>query len=68
MTETGGLYKVARAVLGPLQKLCWRIDVTGIENIPTSGPAIMCPNHVSFLDSPFLMFSLPRKITYVGKA
>ena len=33
-----------------------------------SGPAIMCPNHTSVLDSFFLPLALPRRITYVGKA
>ena len=34
---------------------------------PTGG-AILCPNHISFLDSAFLMLTLPRRITFVGKA
>ena len=35
---------------------------------PTDGPAILCPNHISFLDSAFLMLTLPRNISFVGKA
>ena len=35
---------------------------------PTEGPAILCPNHVSFLDSAFLMLHVPRNISFVGKA
>ena len=34
---------------------------------PTGG-AILCPNHVSFLDSAFLMMTVPRRISFVGKA
>ena len=30
--------------------------------------AILCPNHISFLDSAFLMLTLPRRISFVGKA
>ena len=33
-----------------------------------TGPAILCPNHISFLDSAFLMLTLPRNISFVGKA
>jgi 1-acyl-sn-glycerol-3-phosphate acyltransferase len=66
--EVGQLYSFARTVLNPLRKFFYRIDVDGLENVPVTGPAIMCPNHVSFLDSPFLMLVLPRRITYVGKA
>ncbi len=65
--EYGKLYPVASAVLRPLFNAAWRIKATGIENVP-DGPAIMCPNHISVLDSFFLPVVLPRRITFVGKA
>ena len=34
----------------------------------STGPAILCPNHISFLDSAFLMLTVPRNISFVGKA
>ena len=40
----------------------------GLERLPDTGPAILCPNHISVLDSAFLMVSVPRRITFVGKA
>ena len=66
--RTGQLYTLTRAVLGPLRQFCWRIHTMGFENLPSSGPAILAPNHVSFLDSAFLLLVLPRRITFVGKA
>ena len=66
--EYGKLYPVARAILTPLFKAGWRIHVTGAENVPDEGPAIICPNHTSVLDSFFLPSVLPRRITFVGKA
>jgi 1-acyl-sn-glycerol-3-phosphate acyltransferase len=57
-----------RAVLGPLSKLAWKVDLEGFDRIPTDGPAILCPNHISFMDSTFLMLTLPRRISFVGKA
>ncbi len=36
--------------------------------MPVEGPAILAPNHVSFLDSAFLMLQVPRNISFVGKA
>ena len=46
----------------------WHIDMTGYERLPDDGPAILCPNHISFLDSAFLMLTVPRNISFVGKA
>ncbi|MFN8037786.1 MAG: lysophospholipid acyltransferase family protein [Acidimicrobiales bacterium] len=66
--EAGQLYDVARAVLSPIFSFCWNIEVEGLEHVPTTGGAIIAPNHVSVLDSFFVPFSLPRRITYVGKA
>jgi 1-acyl-sn-glycerol-3-phosphate acyltransferase len=66
--EAGWLYPVARAVLSPVFKMTWPVTVEGLEHVPTDGPAIFCPNHVSVLDSFFLPLVLPRRITYVGKS
>ena len=57
-----------RAVLGPLARRAWKFDLQGFEHLPIVGPAILCPNHVSFLDSAFLMLTVPRRISFVGKA
>jgi len=66
--EVGQLYDSAMKVLGPAFRFGWRIHVEGLENLPEEGPAILCPNHTSVLDSFFLPVALPRRITYVGKA
>ena len=52
----------------PVFSTFWRIRAVGVENIPTSGPAILAPNHTSVIDSFFLPAVLPRRITFVGKA
>lgn len=57
-----------RSVLGPLGRRAWTFNLEGYDRLPTTGPAILCPNHVSFLDSAFLMLTLPRNISFVGKA
>jgi 1-acyl-sn-glycerol-3-phosphate acyltransferase len=57
-----------RAVAGPIARRLWTIDMTGYERLPEHGPAILCPNHISFLDSAFLMLTMPRNISFVGKA
>ena len=57
-----------RSVLRPLANRAWDIERVGYERLPTSGPAILCPNHISFLDSAVLMLTMPRNISFVGKA
>lgn len=66
--DVGKLYPVAKAVLKPLFRASWRFELEGIENVPESGGAILCPNHTSVLDSFFVPALLPRRVTYVGKA
>ena len=58
----------ARKILGPVASQLWSFDLEGYERLPESGPAILCPNHISFWDSGFLMLTLSRNISFVGKA
>jgi len=66
--EVGQLYGAARAVLDPLFDFLWRIEVEGVDHLPEHGGAILAPNHLSVLDHFVLASSLPRRITFVGKA
>ena len=66
--KVGQLYPVAKAVITPVFRFAWRFHVEGLDHVPATGPAIICPNHTSVLDSFFVPAVLPRKITYVGKA
>jgi 1-acyl-sn-glycerol-3-phosphate acyltransferase len=66
--EYGKAYPAAKAVVKPVVKLLWRVNATGLHHVPADGPAILCPNHISFFDSLVLPCVLPRRISYVGKA
>jgi 1-acyl-sn-glycerol-3-phosphate acyltransferase len=54
--------------LGPWLKLVFRPQVDGAENVPTSGPAILASNHLSYADWLFMPLTLPRRVTFVAKA
>jgi 1-acyl-sn-glycerol-3-phosphate acyltransferase len=58
----------SRRLVRPVACRLWKIEQVGYERLPSDGPAILCPNHISFLDSAFLMLTLPRNISFVGKA
>lgn len=64
----GKYYPLAKALLQPARRVLWRIATPGLQQVPKSGPVIIAANHISFLDSVFLMAVLPRRITFVGKA
>ena len=55
-------------VLGPILRVVFRPWVTGLENIPATGPAILASNHLSFSDSFFLPLVCPRPITFLAKS
>jgi 1-acyl-sn-glycerol-3-phosphate acyltransferase len=52
--------------------LCWllihtvyRVEKTGIANIPEEGPAVLVCNHVSFVDALVILAASPRPIRFV---
>jgi len=57
-----------RSAVRPVATRLWRFELTGFDRLPAEGPAILCPNHVSLLDSAFLMLHVPRNISFVGKS
>ncbi len=46
----------------------WKFSLIGFDQIPQTGPAILCANHISFLDSVFLLTHSPRNMSVVGKS
>lgn len=65
---TGKAQIRARRIIKPLLNRFWDVTIEGFENVPTQGPAILCPNHISFFDSVFTMVYADRQISFVGKA
>jgi 1-acyl-sn-glycerol-3-phosphate acyltransferase len=63
------LYWILKSFLvGPYVRSTFRPWVSGIENLPTTGPVILASNHVSVLDSVFLPIVLKRKVTFLAKS
>ncbi|MFI0961732.1 lysophospholipid acyltransferase family protein [Streptomyces sp. NPDC021080] len=62
-------YHVLKYVLlGPLLRLVFRPRIEGLEHIPSSGPAIVAGNHLSFADHFLMPAMLKRRITFLAKA
>jgi 1-acyl-sn-glycerol-3-phosphate acyltransferase len=54
-----------RFVAWASSRFVYRFKVTGDENIPTHGAAILACNHVSFVDAVLLMAASPRPIYFL---
>ena len=48
--------------------LCYRMRISGIEHVPTTGPVLFVVNHSSVLDGPVLFGALPRRVSFLVKA
>jgi 1-acyl-sn-glycerol-3-phosphate acyltransferase len=61
-------YKKVRRLFGGLVRAIYRIEVVGADRLPASGPAVVAPNHESFLDAIVLGAAIPRELRFVAKA
>ena len=66
--RVGLLARPARAVARPTMRVLFNSRVEGLDNVPVAGPAIISANHRSFFDTPLLMATAPRPVTFLGKA
>ena len=71
-TPTGDIYPPiyvpTRTVLWWLYSLNGGVTIEGAENIPTHGPAIIAPNHVSHTDPPLIAITNKRRpVTIMAK-
>ena len=62
------LYQFAHRMVAPLARLIWRPVVTGLDNVPGTGPVILASNHLSFIDSVVIPLVAPRPVVFLTKA
>jgi len=64
-------YLLAKAIVKPWMGTWFRWHIEGLENIPSHGPALLCFNHISFLDpfaSAYVVDRVGRRPRYLAKA
>jgi 1-acyl-sn-glycerol-3-phosphate acyltransferase len=69
--ETGPsprLYATVRGAVLPLLRFWFGLRIAGAEYVPADGPAILAPNHKSFMDAFFLAMATRRPVRYMAKA
>lgn len=65
--QPGWLQNPVRPALSGCVRRMWDFTIEGRENVPTKGPVLLTPNHLSFIDSMFVMCLAPRRTLAVGK-
>ncbi|HEY3291757.1 MAG TPA: lysophospholipid acyltransferase family protein [Anaerolineae bacterium] len=55
------------AILRLAYRIVIRLEITGLSNVPVSGPVIVMINHVNFFDSVVVLASLGRSLTPMAK-
>jgi 1-acyl-sn-glycerol-3-phosphate acyltransferase len=62
------LYRALELTLAPALRAVYKPVMTGVENVPASGPVIIAANHQSFADEFFVPLAARRQIVYFAKA
>lgn len=61
------LYGVCHYALRGAYDVFFRGDVTGLENLPRTGPFLMAANHASHLDPPLIGSHVPRQMCFFAR-
>jgi len=48
-----------------ITRFCYRIRAFGLENVPMGGPALLIPNHVTWVDAVIIMATQQRRIRFL---
>ena len=55
-------------LIGPVLRLLGRPRIEGMEHLPQSGPVILAGNHLTVVDSFFLVLVVRRRIRFIAKS
>ncbi len=62
--------RFARKILRPffrgLFRILGKVELNGLENIPSCGAYLVTPNHISIFDGPFVLAFWPKDLEFAG--
>ncbi|CAN5872777.1 lysophospholipid acyltransferase family protein [soil metagenome] len=61
------MYRLLRGLLWPVVRGVLRPTIEDVDRVPSSGPAILCANHMSAIDPMLVPIIVPRPIVYLAK-
>lgn len=62
------MYAFLERLLRPILTFVYRLQITGREHVPETGPCILAANHVSVMDGFFLGIAVTRQVRFMAKA
>jgi 1-acyl-sn-glycerol-3-phosphate acyltransferase len=66
--EPDWVYTFVKVVSYPYCRFVFRLRAHGADNVPSSGPAILAPNHFSAMDHWFVGILLSRRVRFMAKS
>lgn len=60
-------YSIVQFIIRAVAKMFLKINIVGIQNIPTDAACIICFNHKSNMDAPIIGVFMPRKLVFMAK-
>ncbi len=60
-------YWIVRNIVAALCRVFFPMKVVDADKVPSTGPVMVCCNHVSFMDAVLLACALKRRVTYLAK-
>ncbi len=61
------LYAALKGPAVALMRLLFRLEVSGRQHVPRTGPVLLVSNHVSVLDPPIIGGASPRELHFLAK-
>lgn len=62
------MYEFAKFLLKCYYKVRFKITVIGADRVPSTGPVMLCSNHISDFDPPLIGLALDRQLSFFAKS
>ncbi len=62
------IYEIAKFLIKCYYRLRFKITIIGENRVPSSGPVMLCSNHVSDFDPPLIGLALDRQLSFFAKS
>jgi 1-acyl-sn-glycerol-3-phosphate acyltransferase len=61
------LKNIIKAIAKIIMKILFKVEVINKENVPNTGRAILCSNHIHAVDGPLVLAFTDRKVNFIAK-